>query len=59
MFFQTYVKHDMKLNTWIGKGSPPNFALILSEFKRINFYSPRNYQKTVGFLIILEGVEVN
>ena len=26
--------------------------LILSEFKRINFYSPWNLQKTLGFLMI-------
>ena len=34
--------------------------LILSAFKQIiNLYSPRNHQKTIGFLRILEGIEVN
>ena len=34
--------------------------LILSKFKRINnFYSPGNQQKTITFLIISEGIEVN
>ena len=34
--------------------------LILSEFRGINyFYSPWNYQNTVGFLMISGGIEVN
>ena len=31
----------------------------LSEFKEINFYSPLNYQKTYGFLMISRRIEVN
>ena len=33
--------------------------LILSEVEWINFYSPRSHQKTIGFLIILGGIEIN
>ena len=32
--------------------------LILSEFKRINLYSPRNHEKSISFLMISGGVEV-
>ena len=32
---------------------------ILSEFKRINFYSLWNHQKTVGFLMISGEIQVN
>ena len=34
------------------------FRLVLSEFKRINFYSPWNHEKTIGFLLVLGGKEV-
>ena len=33
--------------------------LIISEFKPINFYSPSNYQKTIGLLIISREKEFN
>ena len=43
------------------QGSSPNFAFNkkanLSEL--VNFYSPWNNQKTYGFLMISEGIEVN
>ena len=33
-------------------GTTPNVAPNLSEFSRINFHSPSNHQKTIGFLTI-------
>ena len=33
--------------------------LILSELKRINFYSSWKHQKNIGFFIILGGINVN
>ena len=33
--------------------------LILSEYKRINFYPQLNYQKAIGFLMISGEIEVN
>ena len=33
--------------------------LILDELKQINFFSPCNYQKAIGFLVISGGKEVN
>ena len=51
-----------KLFTSFIKGSSPNFAFNkyqedISEL--INIYSPRNYQKTHGSLMISGGIEIN
>ena len=35
------------------------FTSKLREFNRINFYTPCNFQKTYGFLMISGGTEVN
>ena len=40
-------------------GRCPVLLLILSEFKRFNFCSPRNYQKIYRFLMISGVIEVN
>ena len=43
-------------NFALAKGSSPNFASSIRQNQVINFYSPWNHQKTIGFLMISGGI---
>ena len=51
-------KRKLLVSNFVSKRWSSNSLLILSKSKLINFYFHRNYQKYLGFLIILGGIEV-